>query len=432
MVAADGLSAGLRGHFGKVIWLLAEKAFLLASSFIVGFWVVRYLGPEQFGRFSAALSVTALLVGFANMGLETAILRRLAARVQEPERVLASGAVLRFAGTCFQILICWPLATLMFAADRDIAFVALILACAAIFQVSDLIGLRLQAENCYRRASLARIAARIAGDAMRVGLIYHQATIHWFAAAVVFEASVACAIFLAAGRASFGVRFVPSRDLIRSLFEDGAPVMVSGIVAASYARLDQVILFNLLGPTETGTYAAAVRVSEVFNLLVVSIATVAASAFGRAHSLSASRFEAALLPYYRSMLALGFSISLILCLLAGPVVGLLYGPSFAATVPILRVHAWSVVLVFASAALEPWFYQHGKLRYLVWKTLIGLGFALPAVYVGTLVGGPVGTAAAVVFTYFVSVVGSNAMLPAIRPAFAFQRRATTGFLGFRK
>jgi hypothetical protein len=90
------------------------------------------------------------------------------------------------------------------------------------------------------------------------------------------------------------------------------------------------------------------------------------------------------------------------------------------------------VLVFASAALEPWFYQHGKLRYLVWKTLIGLGFALPAVYVGTLVGGPVGTAAAVVLTYFVSVVGSNAMLPAIRPAFAFQRRATTGFLGFRK
>lgn len=427
--ASGRLVAGLREHAGKVAWLLVEKTVLLASGVIVGFWVVRSLGPEQFGRFSAALSVTAVLAGLATMGLETTVLRRLAARSAAPERIVASAAALRLAGTCVYILASWLASHLLFAQDREIALVALVVAGAAVFQVSDLVGLRFQAENRYRDASLVRIAARAAGDTLRVFLIFEQASIHWFAAALVFESAVACALFAFFGRAVLRAGLVPAAGLVRSLFGDGRPVVISAILAALYARLDQIVLYNLWGAADTGRYAAAVRVSEVFNVLIVSIATVAAAAFGRAQALDEAKFDAMLLTYYRSMLAVGFAISLLLCVSAEPTIRLLYGESFQGAAPILRVHAWTVLLVFASSALEPWFYHHAKLNYYVWKTLTALLFAVPAIYFGSLLWGPVGTAAAVVATYFVSVVVSNALLPAIQPAFAFQRRAVASLFG---
>ncbi|MEJ1963916.1 MAG: hypothetical protein WDO56_21155 [Gammaproteobacteria bacterium] len=118
----------------------------------------------------------------------------------------------------------------------------------------------------------------------------------------------------------------------------------------------------------------------------------------------------------------GLVVSGAICALAGPIVAFVYGPGFAPTAPILRVHAWTFSLVCTSVALEPWFYHHRKLGYFIPKTLLALLFSLPAVYVGTRFFGPVGTATAVVATYAVSVFVSNAVLPGVRDAFRFQVR----------
>ena len=47
---------GLRRYFANTSWLIAEKIFRLAVGLFVGVWVARFLGPEQFGTLSYALS----------------------------------------------------------------------------------------------------------------------------------------------------------------------------------------------------------------------------------------------------------------------------------------------------------------------------------------------------------------------------------------
>lgn len=414
-------------------WLLAERFALVVSSVIVGFWVVRTLGPDQFGRFSAALSVTAVFAALSTMGLETAVLRRLVQPSISKASLLAAAGMLRLGGSLLGVVISWAAAALLFPETPDVSFIALIVASSAIFRIADLVGLWLQAEGRYGTATALRLGTRLGGDLFRVVLILAHASIYWFAAAFVIEAVVGLALFGAASRPLISPKKSHEiSPLIRPLYRDGRPILISAILAACYARIDQMILFSVYGPVETGHYAAAVRISETFNLVVTSIGSVAATHFGRLQSADEETFNSRLMPYHRWMLLAGLSLSALLCASAGPVIRFAYGDAFLEAIPLLRIHAWSIALVFASAALEPWFYHHRKLDYYVPKTLIALAFAVPLTLVATHMFGPAGTAASVVATYGLSVFGTNVLIPGVRGAFRFQMRSMGIFEGHNR
>ena len=423
---ASGAAAAVlaaRGQLSNVGWMLAERVWMLLSGVVIGFWVIRALGPDEFGKFSAALSLTAVLGGLATVGLDTVVVRRLSSSLHDTKKILLAAAALRIVGSLCLTLLSWIGARLLFPASPEVADIALVVAASALFRVTDVVGLWLQAENQFGRAARARIMVRAAGDIMRVALILKGSSVLWFAYAALAESAVACLLF-----AAIGWKFWrhPGRldcTIARSLFANGRPVMVSGLISALYSRVDQFVLFNLAGAEANGHYAAAVRISEAFVVLLVSISSVAASHFGRLAAAPPQQVDRDLRRYYRNMVIAGLAVSALLSMAARPIVLGVYGANFEATVPVLRVHAWTFALVAASVGLEPWFYHHGRLTQYVPKTLITLAFCVPAVLLATHFFGPAGAAAAVVATYAVSVFATNAFLPGARDAFRFQVRA---------
>ena len=412
-----------RGQLSNVGWMLAERVWMLLSGVVIGFWVIRALGPDDFGKFSAALSLTAVLGGLATVGLDTVVVRRLTSSRHDTAKVLVAAAGLRIVGSLCLTLLSWIGARLLFPASPEVADIALVVAASALFRVTDVVGLWLQAENQFGRAARARIMVRVAGDVIRVALILNDSGVLWFAYAALAESAVACLLFGVIGWKFWSQPGHVDYTIARSLFANGRPVMVSGLVSALYSRVDQFVLFNVAGAEANGHYAAAVRISEAFVVLLVSISSVAASHFGRMATAPAQQVDRDLRRYYRSMLISGLAVSALMSMAARPIVLGVYGANFEATVPVLRVHAWTFALVAASVGLEPWFYHHGRLTQYVPKTLITLLFCLPAVLVSTHFFGPVGAAAAVVATYAMSVFVTNVLLPGARDAFRFQVRA---------
>ena len=55
----------------------------MAGAFLVGAWVARYLGPQQYGTFAYATALIATLGFMASWGIESLVIRDL---VQAPER----------------------------------------------------------------------------------------------------------------------------------------------------------------------------------------------------------------------------------------------------------------------------------------------------------------------------------------------------------
>ena len=64
-------------YFKNTSWLFAEKILRMVVGLLVGVWVARYLGPEQFGLLSYALSFVGLFSIVATFGLDEIVVREL-------------------------------------------------------------------------------------------------------------------------------------------------------------------------------------------------------------------------------------------------------------------------------------------------------------------------------------------------------------------
>lgn len=412
----------LRALLTNSSWLVLEKLVNVASAFIVGVWVVRTIGPHDFGQLSVAAAVVAVLTSLATAGIETVLLRALAAKSDLVGDVLRAAIQIRLVGAFIHVGACFVVALVFYPDDYQVMLLTLIIALGAILRVADVSGAWLQDRGEYARYSGLRIATRILSDLYRVYLIYSEGSVYLFAAAQIVE-SMLLALLFSTQFTRINWRTNGNVASIRRVFlVQAVPVAVAGMLAALYSRVDQFLIYRMLGAESNGIYAAATRISEAFTMLVVSIGVVAASRFGRLAAADQTLFLKHFIRYNRMMLAAGFLASLAVSWGSPWIVVSLYGEKFVDAAPILAVHAWTIWLVFASTAMEPWFYQHGKLGMYVPKTLLALFFCIPTTWLLTDYFGLPGTAAAVVLTYMFSVYASNFLLPGLRGAIELQWR----------
>ena len=81
----------------NVLWAITGKIVTLLSTLVVGIFVARYLGPEQYGLMNYIISVVALFTVFATFGTTEIIIRELAKKDQPKDVILGSAFVVRLA-----------------------------------------------------------------------------------------------------------------------------------------------------------------------------------------------------------------------------------------------------------------------------------------------------------------------------------------------
>lgn len=403
---------------------MAEKLWLLICSFFVGIWTVRALGPTDYGALSAALSIAAVFAAVASVGLDNVLLAHFAKHAARSRDVLVASVALRLIGAALHLGLCMAASLLLLDQASSIGTMTALAASAALFRALDAVTLQWQVDEQYARAVGLRVIARACGDLLRVALLIADATVVWFAAAVLFEAAVSGALLADRARVRPSELRQVDRDLLKGLVAQGLPVAVSSLVAALYARFDQVAITTSLGTQANGYYASAARISELFTIFAVSIGSVYLPRMAR--TTTAGELTKSLTGYVRRMTWAGVGVSALTCLLAEPIVLALYGAQYAPAASLLMIHAWTVPMVFVSIAMEPWFYLHGRVGLYVWKTLLGLIVCIPCVMLGLAWFGAQGVAVAVIITYSMSVLFSNALIPDARPAWRLQLRALMG------
>ena len=79
-------------------WLFFDKVLRMGVGLLVGVWVARYLGPEQFGLFSFALAFVGMFGAVAGLGLQSIVVRDLVRDPSCKEETLGTAAVLQLFG----------------------------------------------------------------------------------------------------------------------------------------------------------------------------------------------------------------------------------------------------------------------------------------------------------------------------------------------
>lgn len=96
---------GFRRYAENIGWMFFSNIFRMLVTISVGIWVVRYLGPTQFGILSYAQSVAIILFTIAGLGFEAVIVKALVDKQFSTEDILGTSLFLKLIASLLVIAV---------------------------------------------------------------------------------------------------------------------------------------------------------------------------------------------------------------------------------------------------------------------------------------------------------------------------------------
>jgi len=420
----DYRSTSFRRYFSNTSWLMAERMSRILISFFVGILVARYLGPERFGLLSYALSLVALFSCFESLGLEDIFIRDFVENQTPKEILLGTGFLLKSLGSLL-VVVFVSLVLRLTEADHSTTLIVLVIASASLLQPATVIGAYFQSQVQARFLSYAQFFSLALSSGTRLLLIFSQATLLWFACAVVLEnVFLAAALLWLYCRHSSSLREWRFNKLAaRSLLQSSWPLILASMAIMVYMRIDQIMLKALLNDEAVGHYAAAVRFSEAFYFIPITVCASLFPAILQSKKTGEKVYHLRMQNLYYLMLVLALGIAFPLTLLADSVILYLLGPAFGSAADILKIHVWAGVFVFLGVASGKWLLAENLQRYSFYCTLAGAFVNVLLNFLLIPQMGGKGAAVATVISYGIAAYFSLAFFKKTREGFWILTRA---------
>jgi O-antigen/teichoic acid export membrane protein len=354
-------------------WLLAERAMHIVIGLLVGIWVARYLGPEQFGLVNFASAFVALFGTFAVLGLKGIVVRDVVRHPETSGATLGTAAALHVIGGLFAFAAVFWTIQLVRPDDAQARLVGVILGAALLFKVSDVAEYWFEAKVQSKYVVWARNSALLTIAAVKIVLILLQAPLIAFAWAMFAETALAASAVAAA----FAIRGPPLRDLgarqrrARSLLKDSWPLIPAGLAISGYMTIDQIMLGQMIGDTAVGIYSAATRLSVIWYFIPAAVVASVFPALLKAKQRSESLYYERLQRLCDLMVILALTVAIPMTFLSEQIVMFLFGPAYEGSGAVLAIHIWASVFVFVGLAGGRWYLAENRQILTLQRTVVG-------------------------------------------------------------
>ncbi len=363
---------GFRRYFANTSWLFAEQLLRMVAGLLVGIWVARYLGPEQFGIFSYAIAFTSLFNSIAKLGLDGIVVRDLVKEAENRDIYLGTAFWLKLLGALLMLGIV-AIAMQLTSSDPLTNLYILIIASGAIFQSFEVVDFYFQSKVLSKFVSICKMAQLFISSLLKLYFIYTGAELIYFVLVTLLDqVTLALSLYIAYRFQELGSFYGHfNKAIAKQLLKDSWPLIFSGLVIMIYMRIDQIMIKEMLGERDVGLFSAAVRLSEVWYFIPVIISTSLFPSIVNAKKISDKLYDTRLRRLYTFMIWLAIMIALPMTFLSNWLVTLLYGEAYREAGQILMIHIWAGVFVFMGVASSKWFISEGLQRHLTINTVAG-------------------------------------------------------------
>lgn len=393
-------------------WLVGERLISLGLSFVVSILLARYLGPNDFGALSYSLAFILLLATIPALGFGPVVVKDLVRHPHRHDETIGVVIYLKLAAAVLAFLMANAIAQIV-VTDATNRLLIFLMSFSLLFEA--VVGLRLHFEALTEARPVVAIAssANILGALARVVAIALAAPLWLFAAIVSVQAALAAAGYAAIYRRSVArsVRLAFSGAHARELLGESWPLIISGVAATVYLKVDQFMLGQMRGMSDVGIYAIAARLSEVWYVLPMAIVSSAFPRLIELRSTDARKYRRRMQESVRYLFWIGIAIALSIALISQPLITLLFGYEYQTAGTILAIHVWACPAVFMGMAIEKWLVAEGALKFIMGRQIaaaianVCLNLVLIPRYGG--IGAAVATVVCYTLAYYLSCFGSR-------------------------
>lgn len=337
-------------------WLFADRVLRLVGGLVIGVWIARYLGPEQFGILNYALAFVALFSAVARLGIDQIVIRDLTSSPEQEGVVLGTTFVLKLGAALIALILVLPAAWLAQGGDWSFMVLIAVVAVGMIFNALDAYDLYYQAHVLSRYSVIARSASFILFSAVRVVLILAGYPLVYFAAAATLEIALGggLLVWIYFRKRAIELKWSFQTRTMASLLKDGWPLIVSSALVVIHTRIDQVMIGQMLGHAEVGIYSVAIHLSESWLFVPLIIVQTVTPYLMKLRENNPSYYQARLLQLYSLMFWLGVLAAGATIVFGEFYVVLLFGEQYRAAYIPLILTIWTGIFISQAVARGIW------------------------------------------------------------------------------
>jgi len=366
-------SNSFKRYLANTSWLFVERILRIIITFFIVIYVVRYLGPKDFGFYSYVLSFVWLFVSISTLGLEAISIREIVKQPQRKDELIGTVFRLRFFGGIVAIALI-ALTLLISHEELFTATLILIASAAFLFQSFSAIEYYFRAVVKAKYNAYALFASVIFSSAFKIILILVGAPLIYFIAAFTFEYFVIAVGLVTVYKINkqniFDWKY--SKILSLSLLKDSWPLILSGIFVVVYMKIDQVMLKHMISEEAVGYYAVAVRLCEAWYFVPVVICNSIFPAIVNAKNVSEEFYNNRMQKLYDLLTWLAIGIAIPVTVFSTQIIELVFGSEFAPASPVLTIYIWAGVAIFLGVASSQYLVNENLTKLLALRTLVGM------------------------------------------------------------
>jgi O-antigen/teichoic acid export membrane protein len=393
---------GFRKYFKNTGWMFFGQMFALLVSFFFGTWLIRYLGPTNYGVLSYALSFGGLL-GFLSYLVSDGILsRELVKHPEKRDSLLGTAFVLKLIGGAVALLLT-IIAAFIIDNSRLSRVLIIIYSLTFIIPAFGVVGNFFQANVQAKQTVKAQMVAMAISSILKVAIIFSGLGIIWVMAVYVLDGLWSTiTLWLIYRQNNLHVKdWHFDKVLAKSLAKDSSYLMLSSAAWFIYVKVDQVIIGRMMNETQVGLYAAAVKLSEIWNFIPSIICTSLFPAIVNARIKGDEVYRQRLKSLYWFLGLAALILAIPITILARPIVLFLFGPSYQASIIVLQIYIWTGVGMFLGAGVSQYMLAENMVKTTLFLSLLGMAVNIGLNLIWIPEFGLIGAAWASVVSYLV-------------------------------
>ena len=192
---------------------------------------------------------------------------------------------------------------------------------------------------------------------------------------------------------------------------------MSSMMVTVFAQTDKIMIKMMLGNAENGYYSTAITCANMAGFVFMAVIDSLRPVIFESQKVSQDKFEKNVSLLYSIIIYMGLAQSIVMTVLAKPIVAILYGQAYMAAIPLLQIITWYSAFSYMGTVRNIWMLAEEKQKYLWIINLSGAVLNVIGNFIFIPIIGAAGAAiVSVVTQFFANFVLSFIMTP-IRPTF---------------
>lgn len=402
-------------------WIVGANIIQMILSFIIGMISARYLGPSNYGIINYAAAIVAFFTSVASLGMEGVLVNEFTRQEYKNSEILGTSLVMGLVSSILSSFVVVVLVGFLKQWDGIIVAVTFLQSLTLIFKAFNVFDYWFQSKLLSKYPSIIKCISYIAMSAYKIVLLITNKSVIWFAFSLGVDT-----LFIAIGLVVFYFFILKEKigfnvKLIKPIFVQSAPFIISGLVSVIYTQIDKVMIEQILkDSTQTGLYSAALTVCSTWLFLPQAFITSARPVILEMKDKNDPRYLTRLKQLYCFIIWGCIAVATIITICSPLIIWILYGTEYAAAAGTLRIVIWYTVFSMIGTARGIWILCEKKNKF-VWRYLI-IGSIINIILNASLIPivGITGAALATVIAQFISAI--------IAPVFYKETRVHTKYV----